>query len=373
MIFMKRFTATIVSTLFAIPFLSARTTTVITSADDSRIVYVGRTSVTDQGVSFDWSATYLRMVFEGNDLSVRFSDSRKDYINVWIDSDFSADADKVFAVASKDTLIRIAGPEDFKGSKVKRHTVIIQKRTEASQGRLTVHEVVTAGELLQAPAIADRLIEFVGDSYTCGYGTENSVSSDSYTPETQDPAKTYAAILARYFNADYMTISHSGQGIARNYNDSDRSRHMPDRYLYTFDESRDERWKADGSKPDVTVIYLGTNDFSTNRQPTRDTFRQSYIRLIREIKENYGENHPVLCVSSKADPVLSDYVREAVERCGFNNVYFEGLYNAVHMDTDVELGADWHPNYLGHKKIAHAMLPYVATVTGWSLEDKVIK
>ena len=344
---------------------------VSTPAQDGKITYIGRTLAADGEVSFDWSATYAKISFQGDYLAVRASDSAKDYFNVWIDRDMSAEADKVLCLNSKDSLLVLVEPKDFgKGKKAKSHTVIIQKRTEAQQGRATFHEFLSDGELLQASPVKERLIEFVGDSYTCGYGIENSISRNRYTPETQNTSKTYAALIARYFDADFITVSHSGQGISRNYDDSDRASrwYMPDRYTCTFDMARTPKWTPGNLKPDITMIYLGQNDFSTERMPMRDPFKRNYKRLIKEIKDYYGEDHPILCVSTKVDKLLFDFVRECVEECGYSNVYYDGMFQAVHQDNDNELGADWHPNWKAHIKLAYALIPYFSTITGWEMQ-----
>ena len=339
-------------------------------AADGRITFVGRTLSSDGSVSFDWSSTYVRLSFQGDQLSLLASDTRKDYFNVWIDRDMSAQADKVICISSQDTLLTIVDPQDVKKSKNKQHTVIIQKRTEAEQGRATFCSFSTNGKFLQAAPVKERLIEFIGDSYTCGYGIENSISRNPYTPETQNTSKTYCAVLARYFDADFITVSHSGQGISRNYDDRDkRARwYMPDRYMCTFDMEREPKWTPGDVKPDITMIYLGQNDFSTERQPMRDPFKNNYKRLIKEIKDYYGEDHPILCVSTKVDKLLFDFVRECVEECGYRNVYYDGMFQAVHLDNDTELGADWHPNWKAHIKLAYALIPYFSTITGWEMQ-----
>ena len=339
-------------------------------ASDSRITYIGRTLQQDGSVSFDWSSTYARISFQGDYLAVRASDSGKDYFNVWIDRDMSADADKVLSLSSRDSLLVLFDANDLrKGRRNRPHTVIIQKRTEAQQGRATFIGFETDGTLLQAPAPKERLIEFIGDSYTCGYGIENSISRNRYAPETQNTSKTYCALLARYFDADFITVSHSGQGISRNYDDSDKQArwYMPDRYTCTFDMTREPKWTPTDVKPDITMIYLGQNDFSTERMPMRDPFKRNYKRLIKEIKDYYGEDHPILCVSTKVDKLLFDFVRECVEECGYSNVYYDGMFQAVHLDNDQDLGADWHPNWKAHIKLAYALIPYFSTITGWEM------
>ena len=341
-------------------------------ADDSRIVYVGRTLANADGVSFDYSATYARLTFTGNYVALRASSVEPIEFNLWIDSPFAADPDKVIRLDGQDQmLVLYSAPKRDK----KEHRLLIQRRVEGEHGITTFHSFELDGELRQAQALAERQIEFVGDSYTCGYGSENSVRTDPYTIETQNPAKTYAAILARYFGADYWTIAHSGMGICRNYASKVPGWYMPDRYTQTFDRSHDSTWVvADHPfKPQLTVIYLGTNDFSTRLLPHREDFVANYIKLLKSIKANYGDDHPILCVASKASEQMYEYVRAAVHDSGLENVYATGLFEGIHYNTNENLGASWHPNYLGHQKIAYSLLPYVSTLTGWPVTDDPVK
>lgn len=348
-----------------------------TAASDSRITYVGRTLKEGDNVSFDWTGVYVKVSFEGSYLSMIASDTKANYYDIWIDREADATADKTIRVSGNDSLYVLVEPSDLKSlnskGKAFSHSVIMKKRTEGEQGRTTISQFITkAGEIIQSEGLKERQFEVVGDSYTCGYGAEKSVKTDKFTPETENSNLTYAAIIARYFNADYYSISHSGMGIARNYSDKFIDVHMPDRYNRTFDEDDKVKWYAadDAFRPQLTIIYLCTNDFSTKRQPTLEDFREHYHQLLREIKANYGEDYPILCISSKCNDLAADYVRDAVNTSGMKNVHFMGLTDAIH-DNDSELGASWHPNYKGHIKIAHAVLPYVSTLTGWEIDDNI--
>ena len=349
--------------------VQARTTY---KADDSRITYVGRTLANADGVSFDYSATYARVAFTGNYVAVRASSVKPIYFNIWIDSPFAAEPDKVICVDSSDTLVVLySTPKRDK----REHQLLIQRRVEGEHGITTFRSFELDGELRQATGLAARQMEFIGDSYTCGYGSENSVMSDPFTRETENPSKTYAAILARYFGADYWTVCHSGMGICRNYNSKFPGWHMPDRYTQTFDESHDSAWVASAHdlKPQITVIYLGANDFSTRMQPHIVPFAENYVRLLRSIKANYGEDHPILCVAPKTSDLCIAYVQQAVHDCGMTNVHFTGVFEGVHHNTNENLGASYHPNYFGHQKIAYSLLPYIATMTGWQVTDNPVK
>jgi lysophospholipase L1-like esterase len=147
---------------------------------------------------------------------------------------------------------------------------------------------------------------------------------------------------------------------------------MPQRYLQTFDLAKEPAWGFEGKKPDITVIYLGTNDFSTNRQPAFSAFQEGYIRLLKAVKEHYGEGHPILCVAPMHSPDHHDYIRRVVESCGLPNVFYAGLPAQVH-DNEADLGASWHPNYRGHLKKAYSLIPVVSTLTGWPMESKPVE
>ena len=359
-------------------------------ANDSRVTYVGRTLVEGTDVSFDWTATYFRLSFSGRSLTMRATDTKWDatpemaatrhnYYNVWIDAPMSAEPHRIIEVASADTIIELIDPAYLKRSKIKEHQVIVQKRTEGEQGKMTIHEFATdaKGVFYQAEPIRKRQLEFIGASYDCGFGVDDTSRLAKFTPETENASRSFCAILSRYFDADYVVIAHSGMGAARNYNSKFAGYHMPDRYLQTFDmdSAQATRWNAAESdiRPAITCIYLGGNDFSVAMQPSYEKFRDGYYRLIRSIKDYYGEDHPVLCVSSKAHSTLLDYMRDMVKFCPMPNVHFMACCPTLHLSTDEDLGASMHPNYIGHQKFSYAYIPYIATITGWGLQDNPVK
>ncbi len=364
------------ASLFAAPGNSG----ISVKASDSRITFIGRTEAKDGNVSFDWTGVYAKVRFQGNWLKFKVSDTKKDYYNVWIDKTMDSVPDKVLTVCGNDTTIVIFSADELKalfGKDRKAakapHQVILQKRTEGNKGMTTVSEFITDGEILQADAPRERIIEYIGDSYTCGYGTESS-NTEHFTPETENQNLTYACAAARYFGADQIVTAHSGCGIVRNYNGDLNSWNMTERYLQTFDEDKEKRWNAGASalKPSITVIYLGTNDFSRGMQPAERVFVRNYITLLKEIKANYGEDYPVLCMAPKHDGLMFDYLRKVLDTCGLKNIHIFALGDSVHNDG-ADLGADGHPNYKGHIKIAYAIIPYIATATGWEPTGNQVK
>ena len=361
---------TVLGLIFSTGLQAKKTKELIeTPASDSRIEYTGRTLVEGSDVTYDWSGVYFRIKFNGPYLAMKCSDTKNCWFNLWIDKEMGPEADRKFMVGAKDTLVVLA-----EGLGKGEHEIILQKRTEGEQGRFTVHSFISEGDILQASGRKDRHIEFIGDSYTCGYGTESGDKNDPFLAETENCNLTYAAICARYFGADFNLVSHSGQGIARNYDNYGAGYHMPHRYTQLFNTSKEPLWDADKAPytPDMVVIYLGTNDFSTSQQPAELSFRNNYIALLQSIKANYGPEVPILCMASPADPYLFDYVRNAVVISGLKNVAYMAVSHLAHNYED-DLGASWHPNYQGHIKVASCMIPYVSTLTGWSMEEKAYR
>lgn len=326
---------------------------------DSRINYIGRVERNDaEGkVSFDWSATTLKVRFSGSNLYLKCSDSKKDYLNLWVDKVQGPKQDKTLYVEG-DTLLCL-----FQGRKGI-HEVILQKRTEGEQGCITIEGLSTNGKFLDAPASKPRIIEFVGDSYTCGYGTEAPDRSVPFYAKDENPALTYADILGRYFNAEAIHISHSGRGVIRNYDDFNQHENMTTMYTQAFNQYKTDKWEPT-YHPDLVVVYLGTNDFSTGKQPSLWAFCGQYKTLLQEIRE-FHPYATILCISSKIDEQMAYYVSEAVKRSDMAGVYSIAIQNYAHND-DSDLGASWHPNYNGHRKIAGIIAPYISTIMNWEM------
>jgi len=332
-------------------------------ANDSKIHYIGRTVIEKGAVSSDWSGFTAVVEFQGTSLSMEYGDTHCTWLNVWIDRVPDEKSDAIYKLGGEQ--LTIAG-----NLQEGKHRIVIQKRTEGEQGRLTFKSFSTDGRFLKAEKTTTRLMEFIGDSYTCGYGTESKSGTERFSPATENCNLTYAAILGRTFGSEVRFISHSGRGVVRNYGGYDKDLPMYLKYSQAYDCDTTLNWipSKGEAKPAIVVIYLGTNDFSCGEHPTLERWCETYGILIAKVKANYGKDIPVLCVASKADELMPEYVMEAVKRCGFANVHYAAISPAAHNESD-ELGADSHPNYKGHRKVALCMMSYISTLTGWELPE----
>jgi lysophospholipase L1-like esterase len=174
------------------------------------------------------------------------------------------------------------------------HVLRVQAVSESQAGPTVFGDFrAAAGTRALPPAIPARQIEFVGDSHTVGYGNRSTKSACSTQEvwDTTDTARGLPGLLSERYHADYRVNAISGRGVVRNY-DGDPSDTLPAAYPFAlFDKAR--RAADAGWHPQVIVIALGTNDFSTalhanerwkTRAALHEDFERSYARFLSELR-----------------------------------------------------------------------------------------
>ena len=319
-------------------------------ASDSRITWVGRASFDYGGsVTFDWTGVYCRIRCTGDTLRLRIADTKRNYYNVYIDREMIDEPSQVIATMG-DSIYTFSLCRCRKA-----HNITLQKRTEAEQGRTTVFYAETNGHFLQAEPLRARQIQFIGDSYTCGYGIEDTDSTAHFSPETENVCKSYASLLAHRLNADYEVIAHSGMGICRNYNSKYPGWTMPKRYNCWFDMDSTERYYGNSEWHPMTVILLGGNDFSCGVTPDYEQFSKAYFSLLNELPDSML----VICCTKTKDTELSRYVERVVRECNHPNAYFFACDFDAYTNHRRDLGADKHPNEKAHRRLAEQIYSYL--------------
>lgn len=171
------------------------------------------------------------------------------------------------------------------------------------------------GELL-APQLPGRRLEILGDSISCGYGNLGADQYCDFSADTEDHWQTYGAITARAFGAELSTVAWSGKGVIYNYG-SDKFLPLPELYDRTLPTEEMPSWGF-GPQPDAVLINLGTNDFSTDDDPTETLFVGEDVTLLERIRTRY----PEALILGTAAPLLggSDlttvqgYIQQAVDQ-----------------------------------------------------------
>src|SRR5581483_9468286 len=98
--------------------------------------------------------------------------------------------------------------------------VRLEKMTESQQGGSRfIGLFPTLGDVpLPAPRRA-RQIEFIGDSYTVGYGnvSPSRTCTREEVHDRTDTQQAFGPLVARHYDADDRIVAYSGFGIVRNY------------------------------------------------------------------------------------------------------------------------------------------------------------
>ncbi len=337
----------------------------IIDADNSDIQYIGRFDFSNpKRVVFDWAGVYICAKFTGTSCAVRLKDSTDEYA-VIIDHC----APRLFIPDSNGITTVAAGLSDSVP-----HTIMIQKRTEPLVGRgVFIGFVLDKGAMLLPPGPRpERRIEFIGNSITSGFGVLGDSANCNFSPQTEDAGMSYASQVARDLHADYHLISYSGRGVVRNYGDSNRTSVDPMPALYDrtccFDSTL--KWNFSSWVPQVVVINLGTNDYSTHPYPDSSVFKEGYERLIDRVRAYYP-GVTIFCVSG---PMIGQpctgYVRDVVEHerrleGRDKDVYFIDIRRSIMNDHD--WGCDMHPNVYGSMKMAEVVVPIIRLWMNWQV------
>ena len=327
-------------------------------ATDSRITFAGRTLRKNNTVLFDWAGVEIRFGFKGERFTLLMDGGGSDY-NIVIDG----------------AVLKVLRPEPGvnehvitlpAGADQGEHLVIIQRRNDAHFGVTTFKGLKLSkdDQLLPKPEMKTRKIEFIGDSYTVGYGNEGpSTECDSLRPY-ENNALSFASIAARALAAEAHMIAVSGRGLVRNYGDKERasSESMPSLYDRVLFNDKQEAWDFSQWQADAVVIKLGTNDFSTEPHPAPDNFKQALTHLLARITKHYGDV-PVFIVADLSLPVVVSLYRDYYQANSKmnNSLHFVELPKP----TQDQLGCDWHPNVDFHEQAASVLTPIIKSHLGW--------
>ncbi|HSZ72627.1 MAG TPA: SGNH/GDSL hydrolase family protein [Cytophagaceae bacterium] len=351
-------------------------------ANAKEISYAGRVDFSHpMKPSFCYSGVSIKTVFTGTTLSMLMEDlssgdeQHTNYFAVVVDDKFY----KTLQIEQGQQSYELA-----KGLSYQKHSIEIFKRTECAVGScIFLGFKAAAGTVFEKPVEKKYRIEFIGDSFTCGYGNEVSiVAPPEGNPNTGFHSKnenhylTYGAIVARKLNVEYRCIAYSGRGLYRNNTGSEEGT-LPKIYLNIFpDEVNGALWDVKKEIPDVVVIKLGTNDFFPESQGNYldDTsFVKTYIEFVKKLR-SYYPLAKIVCITGVS---MSDYwpaerkcltriqhdvqnVVTEINKAGDQLVYYVNLATQI-----APYGEDWHATIVSQQKMADQLMPFLKEITNW--------
>jgi lysophospholipase L1-like esterase len=205
-------------------------------------------------------------------------------------------------------------------------------------------------------------IEFIGDSHTVGYGN-TSASRDCTGDEvwaTTDNSRAFGARIAAHYDADYQINAISGRGIVRNYNGGGGDP-LPVAYPFALFE-HDQPYDGARWHPQIIVIALGTNDFSTplkrgekwaTREELRADYEATYVKFVEDLRVRSPRAFIIIWAVGKAEDEILQEAGKVVARLQAQG---EERITFIPIEGLEMTGCHWHPSVADDAAIAERLI-----------------
>jgi lysophospholipase L1-like esterase len=322
----------------------------------------GRTWITNDKLELISSAVHFGFSFEGDGCDVYAS------LPEWMDHNYlQYELDGVYQKRIKISKGQ-NGPVHLTASGSGRHTVWIYKATEATTGAIFIEKIL--GKNLKAlPDSHAPLIEFIGNSITCGAASDVSeVPCGTGVYHDQHNAYyAYGPRVARKLGANYIVSGVSGIGIYRTWNREEPS--MPQVYdKADFGVESSRTWDFNKYNPQIVSIALGTNDLSNGDGKTPRAsfdsarFVNSYVTFVQFVKSKYPAAQIVLLNS----PMVAGERNSLLQNClatvkkKMDSLYPSGKAVALFAFKPMQTrGCTGHPGVEDHEILAEELYPFL--------------
>lgn len=328
----------------------------------STVHTAGRVRVEPHGLSYSWPGAYFEGRFRGTGVGIVLDDAASDY-DVQIDG------------RTVTTLVTPGRTTHWiNGLRHGVHRIRLVKRSESpwATSRFGGFVAAPGGAILPRTAPRDRQIEFIGDSYTAGYGNVSATRdcTEEEVHRTTNADLSFGALTARRLNADYQINAFSGRGMVRNYDGLEPGTSYRTYYDRALLAVADDVWRVPATwRPQLVVVGLGVNDFSTAVRPDEPwtpeslltAYREAYHGFIDKLRDRYGDRTMIVLSATELAnttvfaEAVAQIVRERNDR-GDDRIrywYYAGLD---------QLGCHWHPSARDHEQIADELGDFLATL-----------
>ena len=253
------------------------------------------------------------------------------------------------------------------------HRVRLAKRSESpwSVGEFGGFVAGAGGAVLSKPAARTRQIEFIGDSLTAGYGnmsTSRDCSANGGVDRNTNADLSFGALTSRALNADYQVNAISGRGMVRNYGGGEPGTSYRTFYDRALLNVEGDVWQRPSSwRPQLVVVGLGTNDFSTALKPGEQwptpeslvaAYKSAYHGFLDKLRTRYGAGTTIVVSVPEASGAFADAVRQVAQERNNRGDSRVRYWNYADPALD-RLGCDWHFSQRDHQLISARLHEYI--------------
>jgi hypothetical protein len=346
-----------------VPALSSADT--LFTADDPHINYSGRFDFTDPlSPRWNWSGSTIEACFSGPTIGIGIVDGKADY-----DVEIDGVIDTIIRTQTNVTRYTISADNSNT-----MHTVRIVQRSENHVSAAAFKGLYLADNetLGNAPEKPFRKIEFIGNSDLVAYGVESTSRSctDAQLRKYTNTNRSFGTLIAKMFDAQSVVLGWSGKGLVRNYSSpSKRDTTSFTAYYGKTLGMLGVDWDFSKWVPDLVVIVLGWNDFSSSspdesRYPDDTMYIGDYHKFIAGIRSHYPDA-AVLCVATHIRNLV-EYVKRVVTEENTSLQHPRVYFAEYPLDASLELtGCNGHPSQNDQRIIAGVLADTIKKRLGW--------
>lgn len=302
-----------------------------------------------------WPGSTIAARFTGSELRATFRETGDDWLEITVDGTRATPLHLANGTQTS-TVVTGLAPGD--------HDVEIVKRTESFVGTTRFDGFASA--TLVPTERATKLVEFIGDSITAGYGALGA-NPCGFTNATEAESRAWGALAAHDLGAAHLAIAYSGIGMYRNCCGGGTTPNMdtmPVKYGRMFADQAGTTWDF-SAVPDVIVIGLGTNDWSGGDPGA--SYEIAYEAFIAEVVRVRAPDAPILlATSSMMTGTGRTQMRARLDAIAahFADPTITVVDIAEQQQAD-GLGCDYHPSEATQRKMATQIVPAIRAAARW--------
>ncbi len=308
------------------------------------------------GFVHQWPGTYWEGNFTGSEIIVGFDDSINK-LHIYVDGKLVDTETKPGRMQ-----VRLSGMGE---GRYGIHSIRVEKATESQGGAATFLGFASSSLPPPVAVRVSKQIEFIGDSYTVGYGntSDKTQCTRDEVWATTDTSQAFGPLVAKRYDAGYQINAISGRGIVRNYGGFAADT-MPQAYPYTlFDHATtyaDPQWH-----PQIIAIGLGTNDFSTplhdgEKWKTRDDlhadYEATYVKFIQDLRAKNPKAFFILMAADQFHGEMPNEIAKVITRL---NAEGEQRIAFLPMTGLKFGGCDGHPNTDDDRTVSDELIAFI--------------
>lgn len=341
-----------------------------------RSILVGEvlwTALSGSGVAFGFMGKKLEVTIQGSDnAKVENNDTCYARVAIYVNGERIID-DMVNCEKKTYTVVDSGTVQNLQ--------VQIMKVSESPMSAIGIEPLMCDADAFITPVESKiHKIEFIGDSITCGYGTDDEDMTHTFSTATEDVTKAYAYKTAKLLDADYSMFSASGYGIISGYTADPQVRGaeelIPPYYeaqCFSRDTFGDAGypanipWDFSEYQPDVIVINLGTNDdsYCQDTIEKQEEYVKQYVEFLKVVRKN-NPKAEIFCVLGLMGDRLYPRVCETAET--YTKLTGDNHIHTVHIpeqDGNVGYVIDYHPLPQMHTMASEVVAKAIKETMNW--------